>query len=199
MEAGLRERKKRKTKRAVMDIALRLFAEKGFDATTVDEICAEVEISPSTFFRYFPTKEAAAFPDEDERIAVVERALRDRPADEPLHATFRRSALALLDHDLYAKGDFQARVALMAREPAILAYATQRQNEAADIFARIVAEQLGVDPRTDLRPRLVVQAAFAGVEAAWTVWINGDDSADLHALVNQAFDVLDTGLARVEG
>jgi hypothetical protein len=85
----------------------------------------------------------------------------------------------------------------MAREPAILAYATPRQNEAADIFARIVAEQLGVDPRTDLRSRLVVQAAFAGVEAAWTVWINGDDSADLHALVNQAFDVLDTGLARV--
>ena len=197
METGLRERKKQRTKRAVMEIALRLFAKQGFDATTVEEICAEAEISPSTFFRYFPTKEAAAFPDEDERIAVVERALRERPADEPLHTTFRRSALALLDHDLYAKGDFQARVALMAREPAILAYATRRQSEAADIFARIVADQLGVDLRSDLRPRLVVNAAFAGVEAAWTVWINGDADADLHALVNQAFDVLDAGLAEI--
>ena len=194
MEAGLRERKKQRTKRAVMDIAMRLFAEKGFDATTVEEICAQAEISPSTFFRYFPTKEAAAFPDEDERIAVVERALRERPGDEPLHATIRRSALALLDHDLYAKGDFEARIELMAREPAILSYATQRQNEASAIFTRVVAQQLGVDPRTDLRARLVVDAAFAAVGAAWSVWIN-DDSADLHALVNEAFDVLDAGLA----
>jgi AcrR family transcriptional regulator len=197
MEAGLRERKKQRTKRAVMDIAMRLFAEKGFDATTVEEICAEAEISPSTFFRYFTTKEAAAFPDEDERIAIVEAALRERPLGEPLHTTFRRSALALLDHDLYAKGDFQARVELMAREPAILAYATRRQSEAVAIFTRIVAEQLDVDPSRDLRPRLVLGAAFAAVEAAWSVWISGDAEADLRVLVNQAFDVLDDGFARL--
>jgi len=197
MEGGLRERKKQRTKRAVMDIALRLFAENGFDATTVDEICAEAEISPSTFFRYFPTKEAAAFPDEDERVAVVEGALRARPADEPLNATIRRSALALVEHDLDAKGDLQARIELMAREPAVLAYATQRQNEAAEIFTRIVAEQLGADLRTDLRPRLVVNAAFAAVGAAWTAWINGEAGGDLHALVNQAFDLMDAGLAVV--
>jgi AcrR family transcriptional regulator len=197
MEAGLRERKKQRTKRAVMDIALRLFAEKGFDATTVDEICAEAEISPSTFFRYFPTKEAAAFPDEDERIAVVERALRARPDSEPLHASVRRSALELLDHDLYAKGDFTARVELMAREPAILAYATKLQNDAAQIFTRILAEQLGVDPRTDLRPRLVVDAAFAAVAAAYSAWLTHDGDRDLHAFVNDAFDVLDAGFARL--
>src|SRR5436190_20548535 len=109
MELGLRERKKQRTRRLVMDITLRLFAEKGFDATTVEEICAEAEISPSTFFRYFRTKEAAAFPDEEERIAVVETALRERPPDEPLHKTIRRSALTLVAHDLDAKGDFEAR------------------------------------------------------------------------------------------
>ena len=194
MEAGLRERKKQRTKRAVMDIALRLFAEKGFDATTVDEICAEAEISPSTFFRYFPTKEAAAFPDEAERIAVVQRVLSEPSDGEPLHATIRRSALALLDHDLEAKGDFQARMELMAREPALVAHANRVQNEAALIFTSTIAERLGVDPRTDLRPRLVVDAAFAAVGAAWSVWLN-DDAADLRALVNEAFDALDTGLA----
>ena len=197
MEAGLRERKKQRTKRTVMDIALRLFAQKGFDATTVDEICAEAEISPSTFFRYFPTKEAAAFPDEDERIAVVERALRERPEAEPLNASIRRSALALLDHDLYAKGDFTARVDLMAREPAILAYATKLQNAAAQIFTRIVAEQLGVDPQRDFRPRLVVDAAFAAVAAAYSAWLSHDGDRDLHAFVNDAFDVLDAGFAKL--
>src|SRR3954470_5160243 len=174
METGLRERKKQRTKRAVMDITLRLFAEKGFDATTVEEICAEAEISPSTFFRYFPTKEAAAFPDEAARVAVVESALRGRPAREPFHETIRRSALTLVDHDLDAKGDFEARLELMAREPAILAYATRTQNEAAEIFTKTLAEQLGLDPAIDLRPRLIVSAAFAAVGSAWTAWVNGE-------------------------
>jgi AcrR family transcriptional regulator len=198
METSLRERKKQKTKRAVMDIALRLFSEKGFDATTVEEICAEAEISPSTFFRYFPTKEAAAFPDEDDRIATVENELRARPEGEPLHVTIRRSALALVDHDLEAKGDFQARVELMGREPAILAYATKTQNEAAELFTRILAEQTGVDPHTDLRPRLVVSAAFAAVGAAWTAWVNEEGTGDLRVLVDEAFDLVDAGLANID-
>jgi AcrR family transcriptional regulator len=198
MEMGLRERKKQRTKRAVMDIALRLFAERGFDATTVEEICAEAEISPSTFFRYFATKEAAAFPDEDLRIAVVETALRERPDDEPLHEAIRRSALTLVDHDLDAKGDFQVRLELMAREPAILAYATKTQNEAAESFTKILAEQLGLDPQSDLRPRLVVSAAFAAVGSAWTAWATGEAGGDLRALVNEAFDLLDAGLAHLD-
>src|SRR5690349_6382760 len=198
MEMGLRERKKQRTKRAVMDIALRLFSEKGFDATTVEEICAEAEISPSTFFRYFATKEAAAFPDEQERVAVVERVLRNRTADESLHATIRRAALMLVDHDLDAKGDFEARLELMAREPAILAYATQSQNEAAEIFTQILAEQLELDPQTDLRPRLIVGAAFAAEGSVWTAWAGGEADGDLRALVNEAFDLTDAGLAAID-
>ena len=195
---GLRERKKQKTKRAVMDVALRLFAEKGFDATTVEEICAEAEISPSTFFRYFPAKEAAAFPDEEERIAVVEHVLHARPAGEPLHVAIRRAALTLVDHDLEAKGDFSARLELMGREPAILAYATQTQNAATETFTRTVADQLGLDPVVDLRPRLIVGAAFAAVNAAWTKWANDDGNGDLRALVDEAFDLMDAGLAHID-
>src|SRR5689334_25043117 len=99
-ELGLRERKKLRTRQALSDAALRLFAEKGFDATTVEEICEQAEVSPSTFFRYFETKEAAAFPDEEPRVRVVEDALRTRPDGEPLNATIRRAALALVDHDI---------------------------------------------------------------------------------------------------
>src|SRR5689334_5758979 len=86
-ELGLRERKKLRTRQALSEAALRLFAEKGFDATTVEEICERAEVSPSTFFRYFESKEAAAFPEEEPRVRIVEEALRARPEDEPFNTT----------------------------------------------------------------------------------------------------------------
>jgi AcrR family transcriptional regulator len=194
VEPGLRERKKLKTKRTLSDIALSLFTEKGFDATTVEEICDRAEVSRSTFFRYFPTKEAAAFPDEDARIAVVEGVLREHPAGEPWNVTIRRSVMSLIDYDLDSRKDFRLRMELMSREPALAVQAMTTQAATADRFTRLLADELGVDPRSDVRPRLVVAAAFAAVNTAWNAWLGDRPGRDLRDLVNEAFDILDDGL-----
>ena len=82
---GLRERKKQKTRWAIQDHAMRLFAEQGYEATTVDQIAAAAEISPSTFFRYFKTKEDVVV--QDEYDAVITDGLRDLdPAGPPMTA-----------------------------------------------------------------------------------------------------------------
>jgi AcrR family transcriptional regulator len=191
---GLRERKKLKTRLALSEIAMELFARKGVDATTVEEICEQAEVSPSTFFRYFPTKEAAVFPAEERRIEVVEAELRSRPEGEPLHATIRRAVLALVDFDLENKKDFRGRLELMNREPAIAAYAMEVQRRSAERFTAIFADLLGVDPRTDLRPGLVVATAMAAVNSAWRAWACGEAGGDLRELIGCALDVLDEGL-----
>jgi len=81
---GLRERKKLKTKEAIQREAMRLFQEQGYDETTIEQIAAAAEISPSTFFNYFPTKEDVVLFDRyDPMIATM---MSSEPANEPLSA-----------------------------------------------------------------------------------------------------------------
>ena len=86
----LRERKKLRTRRALADAALRLFTEKSFGATTLDELADEAEVSKSTFFRFFPAKEAAAIEAEAELWSAYLAALADRELAGPSSASCTR-------------------------------------------------------------------------------------------------------------
>src|SRR5215472_6346756 len=97
---GLRERKKARTRAAIREHALRLFREQGYEATTVDQIADAADVSPSTFFRYFPTKEDVVLQDEFDVLAL--EAFEAQPHELSTVAAFRaaaRSAFASLGQD----------------------------------------------------------------------------------------------------
>lgn len=100
---GRRERKRNATRNALADAALSLFEEKGFAATTVDEIAERADVAQRTFFRHFPTKEAVLFPDSDEGARRFRAALAARPGHEPLLtsvlAAFAASMSEITDED----------------------------------------------------------------------------------------------------
>mgnify|MGYP003503396016 CR=1 FL=1 len=80
--SGLRSRKKLRTRHAIQDAALELFVDQGYEATTVEQIAARVEVSPTTFFRYFGSKSEVIKGDQGERLPELQRAIVGRPAEE---------------------------------------------------------------------------------------------------------------------
>ena len=88
---GLRERKKQRTRDALVDAAFELFQRKGFEDTTIDEIAEQVDLSPRTFFRYFASKEDVALTLQEQQFAAVYAAFAARPAHEPVLTAMRHA------------------------------------------------------------------------------------------------------------
>jgi len=191
---GRRERKKERTRRELVDAAVRLFAERGFEETTVEDISNAADVSPRTFFRYFRTKEEVLFSDHPRTVEVLKRTLEERPEDERILRSVAAGMAAVARTFEEDPEAYLTRVRLDIQSPTVAASALHIQQDWARVIARFVAARLGVDPRRDLRPGLVSGAAVAAFRAAVTRWASGRGSEDAAALVDEAFQLLGSGL-----
>lgn len=188
----LRERKKLKTRRAIQEHALRLFVERGYEATTVEQIAAAAEISPSTFFRYFPTKEDCVLTDEyDPIMADVFRA---QPPElgviDALRGMFREVLARTYAAD---REQILARSKLILSVPALRARAFDPvHQESLSTFAELAAERAGTSV-DDHRIRVFTWATTAALEAAVAIWTDSDGALDLPKLVDDAVSFLAAG------
>jgi AcrR family transcriptional regulator len=166
---------------------MRLFEERGFAATTVDDIAAAANVSRRTFFRYFATKEEVFVVDPQGKLDALHVALADGPPDESTIAALRRGVLALaatyFDPDLLRA---EARVAY--KEPGVAAAALAYQARWEDALAQEVAADLGVDVAGDPRPRIVANATVAIMQAGVAAWFHDDGRGDLVQVVADTFD-----------
>ncbi|GAA1883951.1 TetR family transcriptional regulator [Streptantibioticus ferralitis] len=185
---SLRERKKIKTRQAIRSAAYRLFDQQGYDATTVEQIAAAAEVSPSTFFRYFPTKEDVVLTDEYDPIMV--EALRNRPADEPVVESLRQAILPLL-HEMHDADREESlhRMRLVQRIPAIRARMGENMAVSCDMIVGALAQRTGRSPK-DLELRVVVGAVLGGWQEAMLHWVDTDGTADLPELMDRALTIL---------
>ncbi|MBN0044798.1 TetR family transcriptional regulator [Streptomyces actuosus] len=177
----LRERKKQRTRDALLHAALELFTTRGYEATTVDDVAAAVDVSQRTFFRYFASKEEVAFVVQHMTEAAFVEGVRARPAHEAPMEALRQAVVdgwdrlheavsAVVPVELYLR-----MYQLIESTPVLLAAHLRRSMEVEEKIARILAEREGVDVDTDPRPRLVV-AVFAGViRVTERQWSTGED------------------------
>jgi AcrR family transcriptional regulator len=192
---GLRERKKLKTRRAIRTAAFGLFVEQGYEATTVDQIAAAADVSPSTFFRYFPTKEDLVISDDYDPL--MEASFRARPADEPLVDAIRAAMIGPLRQVLASEHDeMLLRMRLLRDVPAIRARSVVEQQRTADMMCRLLAERTGADPG-GLAMRAVVAAVLATASEAVLYWAERDGEEDMADLLDAALTALADALRPV--
>lgn len=188
---GRRERKKLLTRRALAAAALRLVADRGLEATTIEDITEAVDVSPRTFFRYFPSKEDVVLPDKSELLGRLRLALAERPATESPFAAARAAILTFAD--ALTEEDMEVvllRARLLTCEPALLAKNLERQVVWEEVTAEGLAARLGGDPKRDIRCRVAATTVVAALRAAFTVWVAGGGAGDFRSLVAEALDLL---------
>jgi AcrR family transcriptional regulator len=193
---GLRERKKARTRASIREHALRLFRENGYQRTTVEQIAAAAEVSPSTFFRYFPTKEDVVLQDDMDTRMI--EALERQPADlKPLtavRAAVRDAFASYTEADLEIISETTA---LSVSVPEIRARATDEFARTIGVIGEALAKRAG-RPADDL-PVRAAAGAIIGVMMAltmpWDGWTTDQEAiADLFGRVDQALALLEAGL-----
>jgi AcrR family transcriptional regulator len=198
--AGRRERKKQRTREALIDAAFRLFQQKGFEATTVEEIADEVDVSSRTFFRYFASKEDVVLTFQEEQFATMLETLAARPAEEPLMTALRHAAVSVLraceDGEFgFDPERFGCIQEMMESSPAVFGRSLEHGQKKQTEITRVIAERMGVDPATDLRPHVAAALGNCAFRSAFEIVAAGVAKTDrLSDALDQVFAVMEDGL-----
>ena len=188
---GLRERKKARTRAAIQHEALTLFRRQGYSATTIEQICETAEVSESTFFRYFPTKEAVVLTDEYDPL--IAEAFRAQPAHlGTVHAMRRaiRSVFEPLGAEEMA--DMRERAVLSMQVPEVWGAALVNLMETSQLIADLVAERL-CRKATGMRIQSFGGAVVGVMMAQLRTWAEHPD-IDVAASIDKGLVFLEQGL-----
>lgn len=177
----------RETVRAqIAETAWSVFAERGFDDVTVNEVAEATGISRASFFRYFSSKEEAVFVALEAMGAEIATALEERPPKEGPWEALRRAFDAALPNYATNPGRSLARLNLTRETPSLRAHQLERQAQWRSLIGPALAIRVGQDP-DDVRIEAVVGAALAALDAATEKWALSGGKLDLTALIDDAF------------
>jgi TetR/AcrR family transcriptional regulator, regulator of mycofactocin system len=168
--------------------AFRLFAQRGFDGTTLDAIAAELGISRRTLLRYYDSKNDIPWGRFAETLDGFRATLAAMPHDLPLHRAVQVAVLAFNRFDLDAHPSHRERMQLILTTPTLQAHSVLRYGEWRRVIAEYVAQRLGIGA-DDLLPRTVGQVSLALTLSAYTHWLDHPDR-DLHDLLEEAMAAL---------
>ncbi|MGI5167824.1 TetR family transcriptional regulator [Spirillospora sp. CA-253888] len=185
---GLRERTRRAVRGELADLALRLFVERGYERTTVEDIAAAAGMSRRSFFRYFPSKEDVLFGDVHQLAEQIAEDVRARPGDEDAWTCLH---IVLRDWEarIHSAQQELAGLRLIETTPALRARLHQKRDELRGRIAAALRERPGASLDA-FTADLLTAAAGAALDAASREWLRSDGTTDRAALIDRAFALL---------
>ena len=185
----LRERQRNALQEEIGRTALRLFAERGFDAVTTEAIAEAVGISPSTFFRHVPSKEHLLLGAAQRGRARIVANFRNRPQDEAVEESLAAAILARTAQFVDDDETVELWRRAMASAPAELQRASLLDHEDCEELITAVGERLASrSAAAQLRAGVLVRSSVAAVEYAYEWWLRNGGSRSLHVLTQQALE-----------
>ncbi len=200
---GRRERKKQVLHQSLQDEALRLFSERGFEGTTIEDITEAVDVAPRTFFRYFATKDEIVLGSPERLRTAMAASLAAQDGELPvLEAVVR--AVSGLDPDGRMTRSPQGRKRLQLRAEVaeqstqvraglLRSYAAQEE-----AIVAFVAQRCGLSPTTDVFPQLVGAAVSAAIRVGLNTWLANGCRGDVDEIFREAVGPLLDGLASLQ-
>lgn len=185
---GLRERKKSQTREALVNAARDLFLERGFDSVTVDEIAQVANVSRRTFFRYFATKEAAAFPNRDLWLEQFHGLTARRPG-ETSYQTVRRALLGMAAAFMSHRDTMVAQHRIANGATSLIAY----QRDVDRVWADVIAEALRLE-HSGRESRLIAAAMMGVIRATLDEWFAQGALGDLLEMGTEALELVERGV-----
>jgi len=199
--ASLRERKKLATRHDLRRATLSLVAERGFSNVTVEEIAEAANVSPRTFFNYFPSKEAALFGANPELAAATRDAIEHQAPGEPVVSVLRSlmtaQAAAVADEFAELGGDpmeWLARMRSARTDPQLHAVHGAQMAAIERSLAEAIAQRLGTDVGRDPYPGLLAAMATGVFRSSMSFWAASGGTVPLDRVVDLAFAALASGL-----
>jgi AcrR family transcriptional regulator len=188
LAGSLRERKKLKTRESIQREAMRLIQEQGYDKTTIEQIAAAVDVSPSTFFNYFPSKEDVVLYDAYD--PMIGKLLLERPADEPIGLAIRNvleEMAGIFERD---REIILARARLWLDEPSLRARLWEELERGQVFMTGLIAQRSGRNA-DDFEIRVSVMVIIMAAMEAMREWVRHDGKGSFVVTVRRALDLVD--------
>jgi AcrR family transcriptional regulator len=179
-QAGLRQRKKDSSRRAIEDAAWELFAERGYEETSINDIAERADVAPRTFFRYFPTKEAVMYPQFEELLQSVRDEFRKRPTDEPVITSIFES-FEVLSGSLEGEAARRRQRMEMMKRPGQHPPGTEYfRTRLAEVTAELVLEREGDSDEARMRARLASGVVSLLIDTTHNCWMEAGAHESMH-------------------
>jgi AcrR family transcriptional regulator len=194
--AGLRERKKQRTRETILAGARALFEAQGFAETTIAQIAEVAEVSPRTVSSYFPEKEELLFPDQEAMLQSLAEAMNDRPEGEMATEALRRWLIEQFSEVEDHPHHWQR--ALIDADPDLRAYERRVQEDAEQVIAEAVAVDLSLPPDHHL-PRMVAATTMAALDSLGREGPERHSAEVSRQLIEDAMQFVGAGVRKLQG